>query len=89
MEQGCYLSLAQPVLHKPELAPVVRELPMERLVLETDSYPQPWKKNPIRRTEPAHVSMVAEKVAEIKGLTLEEVATVTTANLRRALKMAV
>ena len=89
LELGCYLSLAKPLLHKPELAPVVRELPMERLVLETDSYPQPWKKNPIRRTEPAHVRMVAEKVAEIKGLTLEEVATVTTANLRRALKMAV
>ncbi|MEE9285383.1 MAG: TatD family hydrolase [Dehalococcoidia bacterium] len=84
---GLYLSLAKPLLHKPHLEEVVKALPMERLVLETDSYPQPWKKNPVRRTEPAHVRMVAEKVAAIKGLTLDEVAAVTTANLQRALRL--
>ena len=85
---GLYLSLAKPLLRLPELQEVARELPLERIVLETDSYPQPWKKNPVRRTEPAHVRLVAEKVAELKGLTMEEVASVTTANLKRVLRMA-
>ena len=87
MGMGFYLSLAKPLLREPELQEVARGLPMERIVLETDSYPQPWKKNPVRRTEPAHVRQVAEKVAELKGLTMEEVASVTTANLKRALRM--
>lgn len=84
---GCYLSLAKPLLRKPELEPVVRDIPMDRIVLETDSYPQPFKKNAARRTEPSHVRLVAEKVAEIKALTVEEVAAVTTANLHRALRL--
>ena len=87
MEMGVYLSMAKPLLRLPELQEVARGLPMERIVLETDSYPQPWKKNPIRRTEPAHVRQVAEKLAELKGLTVEEVAAATTANLKRALRM--
>lgn len=84
---GCYISLAKPLLREPALQEAVREIPLERIVLETDSYPQLFKKNPARRTEPAHVAQVAEKVAEIKGVTLAEVAEVTTANLRRALRM--
>ncbi len=87
LDLGCYISLAKPLLRKPELEPIVRDLPMNRIVLETDSYPQPWKRNPAMRTEPAHVRMVAAKVAEIKGITVEEVAAVTTANLRRALRL--
>ncbi len=86
---GCYISLAKPLLRKPELEPVVREIPLERIVLETDSYPQPWKKNPAMRTEPAHVRQVAEKVAQIKGVTADEVAAATTANLRRVLRLRV
>ena len=84
---GLYLSLAKPLLLQPELQEVVRAIPMDRIVLETDSYPQPWKKNPIRRTEPSHVRLVAEKVAELKGLALEEVATATTANLKKVLRI--
>ncbi|MBI3744513.1 MAG: TatD family hydrolase [Chloroflexi bacterium] len=84
---GCYISLAKPLLRTPELEAVVRTLPLERIVLETDTYPQPFKKNPVRRTEPSHVRLVAEKVAELRGMTVEEVAEVTTANLRRALRM--
>ena len=88
LELGLYISLAKPLLRMPELEEVVREIPMKRIVLETDSYPQPWKKNPARRTEPAHVRMVAEKVAEIKGVTVDAVAEATTANLLRVMKLA-
>ncbi|MSQ26319.1 MAG: TatD family deoxyribonuclease [Dehalococcoidia bacterium] len=84
---GCYISLAKPLLRETALQEAVREIPLERMVLETDSYPQLFKKNAARRTEPAHVAQVAEKVAEIKGVAFAEVAEATTANLRRALRM--
>ncbi|MDP6100712.1 MAG: TatD family hydrolase [Dehalococcoidia bacterium] len=51
---------------------------MERLLLETDTYPMPG-----RATEPAHVRQVAEKLARIKGVTPNEVARHTTANFNR------
>lgn len=85
---GLYLSLAKPLLRLPSLQELARGLPMDRIVLETDTYPQPWKKHAIRRTEPAHVAQVAEKLAELRGMTLDEVAAITTANLKRALAMA-
>jgi Tat protein secretion system quality control protein TatD with DNase activity len=55
------------------------------LVIETDSYPQPFKKNPLRRTEPWHLPQVAEKLAEIREVDIETVAEATTANYLRML----
>ncbi|MBI2868133.1 MAG: TatD family hydrolase [Chloroflexi bacterium] len=88
LDLGCYLSLAKPLLRLPGLQEVVRSVaPLERIVLETDSYPQPWKKHTERRTEPSHVRMVAEKLAELKGMTVNEVERATTANLTRVLRL--
>lgn len=63
-----------------EIRDVVRKMPLDRLLIETDSpylapVPHRGKDN-----EPAFVRYVAEKVAEIKGLTYEEVAEQTTQN---------
>jgi TatD DNase family protein len=58
-------------------------LPLEQVVLETDApflAPVPHRG---KRNEPAFVRHVAEHLAEVKGLPLEEVARVTTANARR------
>jgi Tat protein secretion system quality control protein TatD with DNase activity len=49
--------------------------------LETDAYPQPFKKYRHNWTEPRHVLEVAQKLAELKGITVEEVAEVTSRNL--------
>jgi TatD DNase family protein len=65
----------------PELQEVARDLPLESIVLETDAYPQPFKKYRHNWTEPRHVLDVAQKLAELKGMTLEEVAEVTSRNL--------
>ncbi len=57
--------------------------PLERLVIETDSpflAPIPYRG---KKCEPFMVKMTAQKLAEVKGATLEEVARVTTANSRR------
>jgi TatD DNase family protein len=75
---GLYISVGRPLVRRPRLQRLVRELPLERLLLETDTYPMPH-----RATEPAHVRQVAQKLADIKGLTLEEVARQTTANFNR------
>ena len=80
IDMGIYISMARPLLNMPALENVVRNIPMEYLVLETDSFPQPWRKN---ATEPAYVRRVAKRVAELKNISLQEVANETTANLKR------
>lgn len=65
------------------LQSVAQELPLEHIVIETDS---PWlTPHPYRgkRNQPAYVRLVAEKLAELKGRSLQEIADITTANARR------
>lgn len=60
----------------------VREIPLERIVLETDApylTPEPHRGD---RNEPAYVRHVAERMAMIKGEPLDRVADVTTATAR-------
>jgi len=65
---------------KAKLDTVIQEIPMEYLVLETDSpylTPAPYRG---KRNESSYVKLVAEKMAEAKNLTLEDVAKLTTNN---------
>ena len=87
IDSGFFISLARPLLRLPELQEVARKLPLESMVLETDAAPQPFKKYRHNWTEPHHVKDVAQKLAELKGITLEEVAEVTTGNLTRLLNL--
>ena len=62
---------------------LAQDLPMEQIGLETDApflAPVPYRG---KRNEPAYVRYVAEKLAEVKGLPIEEVERVTTANAVR------
>ena len=64
------------------LAEVVRKVPLERIVLETDApylTPVPYRG---RRNESSYIPFIAAKVAELKGISVEEVAEVTTKNAR-------
>jgi TatD DNase family protein len=66
-----------------QLREAVRRTPLDRLLVETDSpylAPVPWRG---KRNEPAFVVETARKVAEIKGLSLDEVAKATTSNWKR------
>ena len=82
---GFFISLARPLLRLPELQEVAKIIPMDNIVLETDAAPQPFKKYRHNWTEPRHVLPVAQQLAELKGITVEEVAQVTTRNLTRLL----
>jgi TatD DNase family protein len=66
-----------------ELPAVVEDSPMESLLLETDSPylpPTPYRG---KRNEPAYLPLIAERIAEIKGLTAEDVAAMTRDNALR------
>jgi TatD DNase family protein len=64
------------------LREVVQAIPLEKILLETDSpylAPEPYRG---QRAEPAHVVEVAKKIAEIKSVNLEEVIRVTSNNTK-------
>lgn len=62
---------------------VVRQIPLEKILLETDCpymTPEPYRG---KRNEPSYIVYTADMLARIKDLTLEEVAKITTENARR------
>ncbi|OGE90499.1 MAG: hypothetical protein A3J07_01505 [Candidatus Doudnabacteria bacterium RIFCSPLOWO2_02_FULL_49_13] len=66
---------------------VVKNLPLDTTLLETDApYLTPVPKRG-KRNEPSYVQFVAEKIAEIKGIDKEEVEKVTTQNARNLYKI--
>jgi len=61
----------------------LKHVGMEHLVLETDApflAPMPYRG---KRNDPSYIPLIAEKVAEIKGISVEEVARATTENARK------
>ncbi|HTP50346.1 MAG TPA: TatD family hydrolase [Anaeromyxobacteraceae bacterium] len=85
LDLGLYLSVAGVVTFRSAepIREAVRIVPRNRLLLETDSpylAPVPHRGRP---NEPAHVRLVAEKVAELWGVPAEEVARVTGENAAR------
>jgi TatD DNase family protein len=84
LDLGFYLSFTGIITFKnaEPLRDVVRKVPLERMLVETDSpylTPAPHRG---KRNEPAYVRLVAETVAKVKVLSLEEVAHATTKNTR-------
>lgn len=66
---------------------IIKKLPLEKIVLETDCpylTPIPFRG---KRNEPAYVKYVAEKIAEIKDLSFKEVAEQTSQNAKNLLKI--
>ncbi|WP_420580669.1 TatD family hydrolase [Reichenbachiella sp.] len=65
------------------LEPVLKAIPLDHLVLETDSpylAPVPHRG---KRNEPAYLALVADKIAAVKNITKDEVAKATTENANR------
>ncbi len=80
LDRGLYISVGKPVA-KPSLqalAKAVMAVPMDKILLETDSYPLPG-----RTTEPRDLLEVAEAVARIKGISWTDVADAATENFFR------
>ncbi len=85
--RGWFLGVGGAVTFKnqDDLRDVVRAAPAESLLLETDApYLSPVPLRGKYPNEPARLAYVAEKVAELRGVSVEEVARLTTANAGRA-----
>jgi TatD DNase family protein len=82
LDLGFYLSFSGPLTY-PKAGPlreVAKKVPLDRILVETDCpylSPQPWRG---KRNEPAYVVATAQQLADIRGLTLEEVAAHTWGN---------
>ena len=85
MDLGFYISISGIVTFNKaaELKDVVRRLPLERILVETDSpylAPVPFRG---KENQPAYVRDVAEYISLLKGKSIEEVAQVTTNNFKK------
>lgn len=85
VKMGFYIGIGGVVTFKnaKKLKSVVEAIPLEKIVLETDCpymAPEPYRG---KRNQSSYLQYVAEKIAELKGVSVEEVITVTEANARK------
>ncbi|KTT80411.1 hydrolase TatD [Mammaliicoccus sciuri] len=89
LKMNFYISLGGPVTFKNAKQPkeVAQHVPLDRLLVETDApylSPHPYRG---KRNEPARVKLVAEQIAELRGISYEEVCKATTENAERLFKL--
>jgi len=84
IELGFYLGIGGVLTYKNAgLAGVIEKLPLDNIVVETDApylTPTPFRG---KRNESAYLKYVVQKIAELKNMSVEEVADVTTANAKK------
>jgi TatD DNase family protein len=91
LDLGFYISFAGPVTftNARKLPAVVPLVPDERLLIETDApylSPHPWRGRE-HRNEPARVSAIAARLAELRGISIEEVGRTALQNFRALFKV--
>lgn len=89
IDMNFYISLGGPVTFKNAKKPkeVAADIPLDKLLIETDCpylAPHPYRG---KRNEPAYVKLVAEQIAELKGIDYEEIAQATTENARKLFRI--
>ncbi|HJA39957.1 MAG TPA: TatD family hydrolase [Firmicutes bacterium] len=89
MDMNFYISIGGPVTFKnaKKLQEVVKQIPLDKLLIETDCpylAPHPYRG---KRNEPKLVKLVAEKIAELKNCSYEEIAHMTSTNAVRILNL--
>jgi TatD DNase family protein len=75
-----YISVNTTLLTSKNIKKIVRDIPIERILTETDA---PWLGPNSQRNDPASVKLVIERIAEIKKTSFEEVDRITTENAIR------
>ena len=84
MDLGFYMGIGGVLTYKNAgLDKTIKEIPLDRLVLETDSpylTPVPFRG---KRNESSYIRYIAAKLAEVKDVDIEEIAVVTTANAKK------
>ncbi len=85
IKMGMYVSIAGTVTFKnaPKAQAVAGSVPIDKLLIETDCpylTPEPFRG---KRNNPANVKYTAMKIAELRGMTIEEIAKITLENAKR------
>ena len=90
MDLGFYMGIGGVLTYKNSgLAEVVKNIPLEFIVLETDApylTPVPFRG---KRNESSYLKYIVAKLAEVKNITAEEVAAVTTANAQKIFNISI
>jgi len=85
IKKGFYIAIGGVVTFKnaKKVHEIAKKIPLEYLLIETDApylTPEPYRG---KLNEPAYVKLVAEKIAELRGISFDEVAEATTQNARK------
>ena len=88
LKLGFYISFAGPITFKnsKNANEIIEMVPNDKILIETDSpylSPEPLRG---KRNDPRNVKYIAKKIADVKGLILEEVANITYSNVRKIYK---
>ena len=89
INEGFYIALGGVVTFKnaKKVKEVAKTVPLDKLLLETDApymTPVPFRG---KENQPAYVKFVAEEIAQLRGVSFEEIAEATTANAKKLLKI--
>jgi TatD DNase family protein len=84
IEMGYYISFSGIITFKnaEEIREAATKIPIEKMLIETDSpylAPVPYRG---KKNEPAYVKAIAQKIAELRGISFEEIEEETTANAK-------
>ena len=85
LQLGFYISFAGPVTFKnsKNANEIIQMVPLDKILIESDSpylSPEPFRG---KRNEPRNVKLVAQKIADVKNVSLENVANITFANAKK------
>lgn len=86
LEMGFYIGF-NGIIFKLELQEIIKKIPLEKILIETDCpylSPPPFE---TQRNEPFYLKYIAKKIATIKNKNYEEVAKVTTENAKKLFKL--
>ncbi|MBZ9578462.1 TatD family hydrolase [Patescibacteria group bacterium] len=86
LETGLYLGF-NGIIFKLDLGKIIKNTPLEKILIETDCpyLPPPQFEN--QRNEPLYVKYIAQEIAKIKNISFEELAEITTKNAKELFKL--
>ena len=89
IDLGFYLGFGGPITYSraTRLHKLVKNLPLENMLIETDSPDQPDTTHHQQRNEPAYLSIIANTIADIRNIDTNQVAKVTTDNAKALFKL--